>query len=242
VFLSGHRAKVKLSSKDSHLLPALLHGLSGIDDQFSTRTECVDKLANIDAVIATGSNNSNRYFEYYFGHLPHIFRGHRNSIAVLDDETSDREIEALGADVFGYFGLGCRSVSLCLVPKGFDRKRFFEAWPDYGYLRDHSKWDNNYRYNYATFIMNQENFLTDDIFILRESDSLTSRIACLHIWEYESDRASAQFLLDRKNDIQVCVGNNMGTELPLVPFGQSQQPKLSDYADHIDTMEFLMNL
>ncbi len=243
VFLSGHRAKVKLSSKDAHLLPALLHRLHEIDEQFSVATECVEKLAGIDAVIATGSNNSNRYFEYYFGHLPHIFRGHRNSIAFLDGDTSDRDIEKLGADVFDYFGLGCRSVSLCLVPTAFDRKRFFETWTEYGYLRDHSKWDNNFRYNYATFMMNQEQFLTDEIFILRENESLTSRIACLHIWEYESEREAAEFLLDRKSEIQVCVGSkNMGTELPFVSFGEAQQPGLSDYADHIDTMTFLMNL
>lgn len=242
VFLSGHIAHVKLSSKDAFLLPALLQYLHKLNPIWSDRTVITDRLTELDAIIATGSNNSNRYFSHYFGHLPHIFRSHRNGIAVITPDVTKEELELLGEDVFAYFGLGCRSVSLCMIPEGFDEERLFLAWTKYREIRHHSKWDNNFRYNYSTLLLNQEQFLTDDVIILRQAGELSSRIACLHLLPYQSVEECANFIRERKDQIQVVVGRSDFDGLSTVGFGESQQPGLEDYADHVDTMRFLTDL
>src|SRR6056297_411648 len=242
VMNSQHFAKVKLSSKDKHLFPALLSFLNTLDPKWRDRTEIVDRLTDIDAIIATGSNNSNRYFSYYFGHLPHIFRSHRNAAAVITSDISDEELENLGEDVFAYFGLGCRSVSLCFIPEGFDEDRLFTAWTKFNHLREHSKWDNNFRYNYATYLMNNEPFRTNDVIILRDADQLSSRIACLHMKTYRNAEEVDDYVQQHIRQIQTLVGRSNIVGVPVVGFGKSQQPSLSDYADRVDTMEFLTKL
>jgi len=242
VFLSGHHAHIKLSSKDEFLFPVLMEFLFDIHPEWEDEIAIVDQLKTIDAVIATGSNNSNRYFEYYFGHLPHVFRGHRNGIAVLPENVSNLDLEKLGDDVFAYFGLGCRSVSMCLFPHNFNKIRLFEAWEDYQFLRNHSKWDNNYRYNYSVYSLNQEPFLTDGTLILKRSEQIASRIACLHFKSYNSKEELRSFVSQNLDRIQVITGRDSFPNVDTVDFGKSQEPKLTDYADQIDTMEFLSNL
>jgi len=242
IFVSGHLAIVKLSSKDQYLFPAIMNFLNGLRLKGENHTIISEKLPEIDAIIATGSNNSNRYFSYYFGHLPHLFRGHRNSIAVVPPDVSDEELNELGDDVFSYFGLGCRSVSLCLIPEEFDVQRLLKVWSKFSHYRDHSKWDNNFRYNYAMMLMNQEEFLTNDVIILKEASSLSSRIATIHLHIYKSDKEVDEFIQQHQKDIQVVVGRPRIDERTDVGFGESQRPGLSDYADHIDTLKFLTNL
>ncbi len=242
VFLSGHVAQVKLSSKDEFLLPALLQFLHKLNPKWSERTEFTERLSDLDAIIATGSNNSNRFFSYYFGHLPHIFRDHRNGIAVIPPDVKQEELEMLGEDVFSYFGLGCRSVSLALIPDDFDEERLFLAWSKFRNIRQHAKWDNNFRYNYSTLLLNQEQFLTDDVIILRRAKELSSRIACLHLVPYRSIEECQSFISERQDQIQVVVGRPDFDGVSTAGFGESQNPGLSDYADHVDTMRFLTHL
>lgn len=242
VMSSGHNATVKLSSKDQYLLPAMIQFLKNLNSDWGDRTHFVDQVKKIDAIIATGSDNSNRYFSYYFGHLPHIFRGHRNAVAIIPSDVTDKELEQLGDDVFSYYGLGCRSVSLCFIPEGFDQDRLFSAWARFNHFREHSKWDNNFRYNYATLLMNNEAFRTNDVIILREADDLSSRIACLHLKTYKSTESVSDFIQKNNHSIQVLVGRTPIDNTPMVGFGESQRPGLSDYADHVDTMSFLTNL
>ncbi len=242
VFLSGHHACIKLSSKDKYLFPALMAYLFDDHPDWKGLTSIVDQIKKIDAVIATGSNNSNRYFEYYFGHLPHVFRGHRNGIAVIPENVSDLDLKNLGDDIFAYFGLGCRSVSLCLVPQDFSEERLFEALEEYQSLRNHSKWDNNYRYNYSIFALNQESFLTDGSLIIKRSEQIASRIACLHLKSYNSKDELRSFVSKNLDRIQVVTGRDRFPNVDTVDFGMSQKPKLTDYADQIDTMEFLSDL
>jgi len=242
VFVSGHKAIVKLSSKDKFLLPALLEYLHSLDASWEKQTVFVDKLKNLDAIVATGSDNSNRYFSYYFGNIPHIFRSHRNGVAVIPSDVSQEELERLGEDVFSYFGLGCRSVSLCMVPQGFDKDRLLSAWEKFNHFRQHSKWDHNFRYNYATLLLNQEAFLTNDVIILRDSPDIASRIACLHLLSYQNEKECATFISHHRDKIQVVVGRKGHITDIGVEFGKSQQPGLSDYADHVDTLSFLNSL
>jgi hypothetical protein len=242
VFLTGHYAHIKLSSKDEFLFPAMMEFLFDIHPEWEDQTAIGNKLKTIDAVIATGSNNSNRYFEYYFGHLPHIFRGHRNGIAVLPENVSNLDLKKLGEDVFAYFGLGCRSVSMCLVPKNFNVDRLFDSWAKFKYIRNHSKWDNNYRYNYSIFAMNNESFLTDGVLIIKEDEQISSRIACLHLKTYNSKEELHSFVSQNLDRIQVVAGRERFSNVDTVDFGMTQKPKLTDYADQVDTMQFLSEL
>ncbi|HZW77166.1 MAG TPA: acyl-CoA reductase [Flavobacteriaceae bacterium] len=241
VLISGHRIKVKLSSNDRILLPFLAEFLVRQNQEFSDRIDFVqDKLDDFDAVIATGSNNTARYFDYYFGKYPHIIRRNRNSVAILTGEETPEDLERLADDIFLYFGLGCRNVSKIYVPIDYDFELFFRAcyrWKDIIY---NNKYINNYDYNKAVYLMEGLPLLDNEFLILKEDPGFSSPIGVLFYQTY-SDKAS---LLDelraQESNIQCVIGQVFSPEN--IPFGKAQTPHLMQYADGIDTLEFLQAL
>lgn len=234
VLLSGNKAVIKLSSDDKTLLPALVEVLFQWNPALKERIEiCNTKLSPIDAVIATGSNNSLSYFESYFGKYPHIFRKNRTSLAVLTGTESKEDLTALGADMFTYFGLGCRNVSQVLIPRDFDLDRIFEAIVPYGDIINHHKYANNYDYNRTILLMNLEKMLDNGFVLFRESDQLFSPLAMVFYHRYDNKDEVESFLRNHKQDIQAVVGQDY------LAFGKAQCPNLDDYADGVDTMKWL---
>ena len=234
VLLSGNSVVIKLSSDDKTLLPALIALLKNFAPELGDRiTVSEAKLGDVDAIIATGSGNSMRYFESYFGHLPHVFRKNRTSVAVLNGEETKEELEALGADIFTHFGLGCRNVSHLLVPKDFALNRFFEAIINQADVVNLHKYANNYDYNKAIYLMNLEEILDNGFVLLKESEDLFSPLAMLFYHRYEAVSEVERYLEEHKEDIQAIVGRNY------LPFGVAQCPGLSDFADGVDTMQWL---
>jgi len=240
VLISGHSVVVKQSSNDKHFLPLVAKYLEHVEPSFKgTISFTEEKLTNFDATIATGSNNTSRYFEYYFGKYPNIIRKNRNSVAVITGTETEDELKGLGEDVFRYFGLGCRSVSKLFVPKGYDFDQLFNAIFEYSDIINYKKYQNNYDYNKAVYLMSEFQLLENGFLMLKEDSSYSSPIASL-FYEYYDDLDSLQEKLDQdKDDIQCIVSNTIENA---VPFGQTQQPSLTDYADGVDTLEFLSNL
>ena len=237
VLLGGHRARIKLSSQDDVLIPAVLEIL----DRFApgTKEQVImegGKLGAVDAVIATGSNNTARYFEHYFGHLPRIVRKGRVSVAVLDGSESDQELAALGEDVFRYFGLGCRNVSKLYAPRDFHLDRFFTAIFSWKGIIDHHKYANNYDYNRAVWLLDKVPFLENGFLQIKEDTALASPVASLHMQRYDDRSAVEMDLAGHAESIQCVIGHGF------LPFGTSQRPALHDYADGVDTMRFLTAL
>ncbi len=237
VLLSGNRIVCKLSSDDQTLLPALAKILIQFVPDLEAFIEfSTGKIGMIDAVIATGSNNSLLYFEKYFGKYPHLFRKNRTSVAVIEgDETAD-DFHQLGHDLFDYFGLGCRNVTHLLLPVGFDLNRFFESIVQHFEVINNHKYANNYDYNKAIYLLNQEALLDNNFVLLKESDQLFSPLSVIHYHYYNDFSEVDQFLEKHRPEIQVVVGKSF------IPFGQTQRPSLDDYADGIDTMKFLNEL
>ncbi len=242
VLMSGHEAVVKLSSKDDKLLPFMLQQMEAIDEALPSRVHIQDKLTNYDAVIATGSNNTARYFEYYFGRYPHVIRKNRNGVAVLTGNESKSDLRGLGEDIFRYFGLGCRNVSKIYVPEGYDFNPLFEVLDEWKGLIDHKKYENNYLYNKSFLVMDDEPFMDTGFFMVRENHEIPSPIAMLHVGYYQdTDQLKAE-LRDKRNEIQCIIGaEQIIEEIELEP-GKAQQPRLSDYPDNIDTLRFLASL
>ena len=240
VFVAGHRAQIKLSSKDEYLLPYLLKLLGDFDERARDYFNVVGKLEGFDAVIATGSNNSARYFESYFGKYPHIIRKNRNAVAVLSGEESAEELRALGRDIFRYFGLGCRNVSKLYVPDGYDFQPLLEILHEWKDLQNHTRWKNNFDYNYALTTLNKESFHLTGPLMLLEDEAITSRIATLHYETYSDKIALESELNSRAEEIQLIVAQPGYLSLPTFPFGQAQQPALWDHADGVDTLRFLI--
>ena len=239
VFLAGHAAQLKLSSKDPYVLPYLLRRLAKIDPATEPYFKVVENLRNFDAIIATGSNNSSRYFEAYFGKYPHIIRRNRNAVAVLTGEETREELRRLGDDVFSYFGLGCRNVSKLYVPRDYDFGPLLEVFHEWKELQNHTKWKNNFDYNFALLTLNKEPFLHNGALILREDEGLASHIAGLFYAYYDDLGAAAQEIRDRDGGIQLTVARPGTLPLPTYDFGTAQQPALTDYADGVDTLAFL---
>lgn len=244
VFMSGHKALLKLSSKDEKLFNYILEELNDIDQCTGASFEVVDRLKDFDAVIATGSNNSSRYFDYYFGKYPNIIRKNRNGVAVLTGEETDEQLRMLGSDIFNYFGLGCRNVTKLYVPESYGFDKLLKVLDEFETLSNHNKYKNNFDYNYALFLLNKEEFLANNTIILREDPAYISRIACLHYENY-NDLDNLKNRLESDQDLIQCIctvnGEILGIEKELI-FGNSQIPGLCDYADGVDTMEFLSTL
>lgn len=241
VLISGHNALVKRSSNDQQLLKFMVDYLVALDNRFAEKVNFIDgKLENFDAVIATGSNNTARYFDYYFKDVPNIIRKNRNSVAILTGNETQEELNALGEDIFRYFGLGCRNVSKLLLPKDYDFKLFFESIFPYGAIIHYEKYANNYDYNKAVFLMSNFKLLDNEFLILKEDSSYSSPISSLY-YEYYKDLDSALELTKRDADkIQCIVSNHL--EANHISFGKTQQPELWDYADGVDTLAFLIEI
>lgn len=241
VLLSGNKVLTKLSSNDKILLPYLAKKLIEIEpafEDFILFTE--EKLENFDAVIATGSNNTARYFDHYFGKYPNIIRRNRNSVAVLTGDENAQQLEALANDVFRFFGLGCRNVSKIYVPTEYNFDAFFNAMFTWKHVIHDSKYINNYDYNKAVYLMSLMTVLDNEFLLLKEDTGFSSPISVVFQEQYSNKEELVQHLSDNEDQIQ-CVVSEMG--LPNeIPFGMAQMPSLWDYADGVDTLEFLLNL
>ena len=236
VLCSGHKVLVKLSSEDARMLPALAKMLVLIEPQLQARIAfAIGKLSDYSAVIATGSNNSMLHFKQYFANCPHLLRGHRTSIAVLNGSETPEELTALGQDIFQYYGRGCRNVTQLWIPDNFELNRFFEAILPYAEVINHKKYGNNYDYNKAVHLMNQVPILDNNFVLLKECKDLHSPLSMLHYQRYADQNEVLTYLEENQHQIQCIVGHNY------LPFGSAQCPQLTDYADGIDTMQFLGN-
>lgn len=241
VLITGHKVLVKVSSNDQHLIAFLADYLISIEPKLSYYISFTDgKLENFGAIIATGSNNTARYFEFYFKDKLSIIRKNRNSVAVLNGNESHEDLVNLGEDIFRYFGLGCRNVSKLFVPKDYNFDAFFKAIYAYKDVIFYEKYSNNYDYNKAVFLMSNFKLLDNEFLTLKEDTRYASPISSV-FYEYYEDIADLQKRFESESDqIQCVVSNNL---IPnSIPFGQTQQPKLWDYADNVDTLRFLISL
>lgn len=235
VLISGHKAAIKPSSKDTTLIRDIVAKLGKENKGIKDLISFPEMLKSCDAYITTGSNNSSRYFEYYFGKYPNIIRRNKTSVAVLSGEETTEELERLADDVYLYFGLGCRNVSKIYVPNNYDFIPLLNAFKKYNHLADHHKYKNNYDYNLALHILNKNFYMTNGSIILTEDVSVFSPISQLN-YEFYIKKNDLLSSLVNHPDLQCIVSNEY------VPFGQSQSPSVSDYADGINTLEFLKNL
>lgn len=237
VLITGNTCQLKLSEKDDVLFPAILDLLCAIEPAFRERILLKHKLENFDAIICTGSNNTARYFEHYFGKYPHIIRRNRNSVAVLDGTESDDELVQLGADVFTHFGLGCRNVSKLFIPQDFDLMRLKTAWDiPYGDVMLHHKYKHNLDYQRTVYLMTQVALADIDFINIVEHAGLDSPIACLYYERYADITEVNAKLTAEAVQIQCIAGHGH------LPFGKAQEPELWDYADGVDTMDFIVHL
>lgn len=246
VLAAGHRAVAKLSSSDNKIIPLIVKYLEHINPAWKGRVEFTDGLLrNFDAVIATGSDNSARYFQYYFGRYPHIIRHNRNGVAVLTGDETDEQMEALADDILLYFGLGCRNVSKLFVPKGFDLNRIFKGLLKYAHYAEYRKYRNNYDYNKAVFLMSTDEnerlgLLDNGLVLLKNDTRYASPVGVVFYETYDRLDDVRRILEHDRDKIQVVIST---AGLPgALPPGQSQQPQLWDYADGVDTMRFLLDL
>jgi hypothetical protein len=241
VLLSGHILHAKLSSQDSALMKNIAGLIIEIEPAFRDRIIFPDKLKEIEAVIATGSDNSAKYFKYYFGKMPNIIRQNRSSAAVLNGAESEEDLRLLGKDILQYFGLGCRSVSKLYVPQDYSFQKLFEAIDFLKDIVNHHKYLNNYDYNKSIFLINRVEHLDNGFLMLRESEALFSPISVVHFERYQGIGDLQARLNKWEERIQILVGNH--EIIPeAVPFGQAQCPAVMDYADRVDTMQFLLDL
>ncbi len=242
VLMSGHRILARLSSDDKKLLPAVAEVLMAIEPGFRKYIDFTEgQMKGFDAIIATGSNNTSRYFEYYFGKYPHIIRKNRNGIAVLDGSEPEESLKALATDVFLYYGLGCRNVAKLFVPLDYNFEpllRSFEAWQQ---VNENHKYFNNYEYNKAIFLVNGRHHFDTGNLLVVEDTKFASPVSVLH-YEYFSDPVTLRNHLLVNNEKIQCVVSETDFLTGLVPIGQSQSPELWDYADGVDTMAFLLGL
>jgi hypothetical protein len=239
VLLNGDTALIKLSSKDTVLLKFLLEKVMEINPGFSSKIRYAEQLKGFDAVIATGSDNTSRYFEYYFGKYPHIIRKNRTSVAILDGTEDDKDLTALGTDVFSYFGLGCRNVSKLFVPSGYDFGPMFRSWEIFQELGYHHKYHNNYHYQKSIFLVSLIPHLDNGFVLLQENERLVSPIAVVY-YEYYTNAENLRDKLSSVQDkLQCILGNH---SLATIKFGEAQFPGLTDYADGVDVLKFLIEL
>ncbi|EON76084.1 hypothetical protein ADIS_3212 [Lunatimonas lonarensis] len=241
VLLTGHIAHIKLSSTDRVLIPWLVDRLLEIEPGFSEQIRWAERLQGMDAYIATGSNNSARYFDYYFGKYPHIIRKNRTSVAVLNGKETAEELVLLTSDVLQYFGLGCRNVSKLYVSSPQQIVAFLEASSPMSHVMDHHKYANNYDYNKSIYLVNGEDHLDNGFLLMRQSEDLVSPIAVVHYAMYHSQEEVEEKLRNQSDRIQ-CTLSKGGWLPGSIPFGSAQCPVVSDYADNVDTIQFLLSL
>lgn len=239
VLLTGNSAIIKLSANDNVLLPALTEILINNERSLSKKIQFLDgKLEDYDAVIATGSNNTARYFEHYLGKKPHIIRKNRNSVAVLTGTETEQELQSLGEDIFRYFGLGCRNVSKIFVPEAYNFDLIFKAIYPFNFVSNKNKYANNYDYNKAVYLMSDFKILDNGFLILKEDENYASPIASLFYEFYPNKNQLLEKLEDDREKLQCVVGHL--PEVNSVDFGTTQKPSLTDYADGVDTVDFLL--
>ncbi|HBV15257.1 acyl-CoA reductase [Chryseobacterium carnipullorum] len=237
VVLSGHIPLIKLSSKDKLMVPFLLkkwNEFSGDAVQF----ELVERLENFDAVIATGSNNTARYLEYYFKNHLSIIRKNRTSAAVLKGDETPEELQLLAEDIFRYFGLGCRNVTRVFIPEDFVIDRLFESFVGFQDIINHHKYANNYDYNRAVYLLNQDKFWDNNFVMMKEDEKLFSPLSVINFSRYSSLDEVKSFIAENEENIQ-CIVAKEELGLDSIPFGEAQHPSLDTYADNVDTMKFL---
>ena len=238
VLISGHKVLIKCSSSDPLLIPFLVKKLQEFEPDFTSLVEFTsERFKSFDAIIATGSNNAARYFEYYFSKVPNLIRSNRNGIAILDGSETKEQLEALAKDIVQYYGLGCRSTAKIFVPNQYDLNLIFGALYPYSNLMDSEKYANNYDYNKAVYLMSQFDILDNGFFVLKEDSTYSSPVACLH-YEYFENLESLEEKLTQDQDQIQCITSNQEKENHFA-FGEAQHPKLWDYADGKNTLDFL---
>lgn len=243
VLITGHYFIGKLSSQDKVLIPMLANQLITFNEDWKNRISFTDeRLTRFDAVIATGSNNSARYFEYYFGPYPHIIRKNRHSIAVLNGNETEGELLHLYHDLFDYYGLGCRNVSMLWLPQGYSLNELFDRWENLPKPADHHKYRNNYDYYRSIYLLNNQPFLDTGYASWLKSDVLASPISVIHYQEYADLQEVENYILSQSDAIQCVVSNAFLKNMETIPFGQSQCPGLTDYPDGVDIIQFLLAL
>ena len=236
VLISGHIAAVKMSSQDNVLMNQVINWLIEIEPRFKRNIDIRERLEEVDAVIATGSDNTARYFDYYFGKYPNIIRKNRTSVAVIDGTETPEELIALGRDIFHYYGLGCRNVSKMYVPKGFNITSIFPHWVSYADVVNQNKYRNNYDYNKAILLVNGTEHLDTGFLMTQASTSIVSPTSVLYHEIYESKEQLTSILETNAEKIQCIIGHGY------IPFGKAQSPEPWDYADGVDTLNFLSEL
>ncbi len=237
---AGFHVNVKPAADDSGLTAHVLERLCALAPHFSHKLAIVDKLSDFDLVIATGSDNSARYFNYYFGSKPHIIRKNRNSVAVIDGRESAEELRLLGHDIFDYFGLGCRSVSKLFVPEGYDMPTFFAGIEAFHPVSHHYKYSNNYDYNKSIYLINGDLHHDNGFLLVKPDQRTASPLAVLHAETYDDPDSLATRLEALAPQLQCVVSTlPLAIRTPIVGFGQSQEPALDDYADGVNTLDFL---
>ena len=239
VLMSGHRAAIKMSSQDEVLLTHIINWLTTSEPRLAEYVEKRELLKNIDAVIATGSDNSARYFDYYFGGMPHVIRKNRTSIAILSGEESPEDLLGLANDIYSYFGLGCRNVSKVIVPEDYEITSLFPHWQHLSSLTDHHKYKNNYDYNKSIYLVNKEPHLDTGFSLWLESEALVSPISVTYIQKYKNMNEVSDYVANHTEKLQCIVGKGLPGG---IPFGTTQVPKVWDYADNVDTLSFLAEL
>ncbi len=240
VILSGNNYLGKNASDDPFLLPFVAEKLLEIEPKFKSRISFSEKLSGFDAVIATGSNNSARYFDYYFGKYPHIIRMNRNAVAVFTGDETEADFKKIGHDIFQYFGLGCRNVSKIFVPRGYEFPKFFEAIESFSLVSRHNKYMNNHDYNKTIYLLKKIPFFDNDFLILKEDEGIASPISVVYYEFYDDIKSLEKKLETEKDQIQCIVsGNQIFSKFKTERFGEAQCPQLWDYADRVDTLNFL---
>ena len=241
VLLSNNHAVIKLSHNDDVLIPFLVNILRSIDPQITKDISFTDSLTEVDAIIATGSDNTARYFKYTFKNIPSIIRKNRTSCCIIDGKENDQDLNYLCDDIFSYFGLGCRNISKIYIPENYNIETLYPHLKEYSWILEHPKYNNNYRYLLSKYTLENKSFINADYFILTDNEDLVSPIASVYYEKYADFKELESLLKKNMSKIQ-CLVSREGWFKRSIPFGKAQLPEPWDYADNVDTMSFLTSL